>query len=109
MTPRDELELQLKASNLLALTELKFHPTRRWRFDFAWPNQKLAVEVEGGIFIGGRHTRGVGFQKDCIKYAEALKLGWRVLRVEKKMILEGTALDYIRDLLDMNYIDPTTS
>ena len=61
--------------------ELKFHDTRKWRFDYAWPKHKVALEVEGGIFSGGRHTRGVGFLKDMEKYNEAVLLGWRVFRV----------------------------
>lgn len=56
--------------------EHKFHPTRRWRFDFAWPNEKLAVEIEGR----GRHQTFIGFRNDCEKYNAALLLGWRVLR-----------------------------
>ena len=60
--------------------EHRFHPTRRWRFDFAWPDHKLAVEVEGGAWTGGRHTRGSGFVADCDKYNAATVLGWRVLR-----------------------------
>ena len=64
----------------LPVTEYRFHPTRRWRFDFAWPDHKLAVEIEGGAWTGGRHTRGSGFVGDCDKYNAATILGWRVLR-----------------------------
>lgn len=60
--------------------EHRFHGTRRWRFDFAWVAQRLAVEVEGGAFSGGRHTRGLGFVADCHKYNAAVLAGWRVLR-----------------------------
>jgi very-short-patch-repair endonuclease len=98
-TPAQQLEATLSVLKLLSHKEYRFHPTRRWRFDFAWPEVKLAVEVEGGIFINGAHTRGAHFQSDCEKYAEALVLGWRVLRVEGEMIREGRALDYIQKLL----------
>lgn len=53
---------------------------RKWRFDFAWPDHKVALEVEGGVFSGGRHVRGAGFKADCEKYNAAVMQGWRVLR-----------------------------
>lgn len=62
-----------------------------WRFDFAWPDKKLAVEVEGGSWTGGRHTRGKGFSDDCQKYAEAVLLGWKVLRFTSDQIDSGYA------------------
>lgn len=60
--------------------EHKFHPTRRWRFDFADLENKIAIECEGGIWTSGRHTRGAGFSNDTEKYNQAVLLGWRVLR-----------------------------
>lgn len=60
--------------------EFRFHSRRRWRFDFAWPAQLVAVEIEGGVWSQGRHTRGSGFAKDCDKYNEAVIAGWKVLR-----------------------------
>ena len=53
---------------------------RQWRFDFAWPDRMLAVEIDGGAFSGGRHTRGAGFVEDCRKLNAAVLMGWRVLR-----------------------------
>ena len=79
--------------------EYVFAKPRRWRFDFAWWPQKLAVEVEGGSWIAGRHTRGASFEKDCRKYGEALVAGWRVLRVTPAMIEDGSAIDLIRRAL----------
>jgi len=60
----------------------RFHDTRKWRFDFAFPTQKVAVEIEGGVWAPGRmgHSTGTGIQRDCEKYNEAVVLGWRVLR-----------------------------
>lgn len=52
---------------------------RKWRFDYAWPLHKLALEVEGGIWTQGRHTRGAGALADLAKYSEAAILGWRVI------------------------------
>jgi hypothetical protein len=61
--------------------EHRFHSTRLWRFDFAWPRWKLALEVEGGIFIRGAHGSVGGILRDMEKYNAAAILGWRVLRV----------------------------
>lgn len=62
------------------VTEHKFHNKRRWRFDFAHPIHMIAVEIEGGVWIKGRHTRGSGFVKDMEKYNSAEVSGWTVLR-----------------------------
>ena len=72
--------------------EFRFHRVRKWRFDFAWPDYHLAVEVEGGIWSQGRHTRGQGFIQDCFKYNAAALQGWRVLRFPAELINSGTAL-----------------
>lgn len=74
------LELLKKEKLPIPETEYKFCPERRWRFDYAWPKQKVAVEQEGGCWSYGRHTRGSGFIKDMEKYNKAVLLGWRVLR-----------------------------
>jgi very-short-patch-repair endonuclease len=60
--------------------EFKFHPVRKWRFDYAIPEHKIALEVEGGVWTGGRHTSSVGFMKDMEKYNTATLMGWRVFR-----------------------------
>ena len=72
--------------------EYRFHPTRRWRLDFAWPDKKFGVEIEGGTWINGRHTRGSGFEADCEKYAEAMCIGWRILRVTGEQVKSGQAI-----------------
>jgi len=98
-TPAQLLGHHLEYLQLMPTHEYRFHPKRRWRFDFAWPDIKFAVEVEGGIWTGGRHTRGKGFENDLEKYAHALLLGWSVLRVGDKMIHDGTAIQMIQQLL----------
>ena len=60
--------------------EIRFHPDRRWRFDYACTKCRLAIEVEGGIHIQGRHVRGAGYEKDLEKYNAAVILNWKVLR-----------------------------
>jgi len=60
--------------------EYRFHPVRRWRWDFAWPAQKLAVEVDGGAFATGGHSRAIPQAGDNDKTNSAINLGWRVLK-----------------------------
>lgn len=75
----------------VGVREFKFDPGRRWRFDFAWPDLRLALEVEGGVWTGGRHTRGAGFLRDMEKYNAATIAGWRVLRCTPEMMDNGQA------------------
>lgn len=75
--------------------EYRFDTQRRWRFDFAWPHQKVAVECEGGVWTNGRHTRAAGFEADCAKYNTAAARGWRELRLTGGMIKRGTAIDML--------------
>lgn len=79
--------------------EFRFHPSRKWRFDYAWPALSVAVEVEGGAFVGGRHTRGVGYLKDLEKYNTATVLGWKVLRFTPRQIADGTALNVLTGVI----------
>jgi very-short-patch-repair endonuclease len=81
------------------VTEYRFAAPRRWRFDLAWPDQKVACECEGGGWTGGRHTRGAGFESDLEKYATAQMLGWTVVRVSQRMITSGLALSTIEAAL----------
>lgn len=62
--------------------EHRFHPTRKWRFDYAWVAGKVGIEVDGGIWKGayGGHTSGTGKMRDMEKDAEAQMLGWKVFR-----------------------------
>lgn len=66
--------------------EHRFAPPRRWRFDRSWPAALVAVELEGGVWSGGRHTRGKGYIDDCIKYNAAQLEGWLVLRFTADML-----------------------
>ncbi len=75
--------------------EHRFAPPRRWRFDLAWPDEHIAVEIEGGTWVYGRHSRPAGYEADCEKYAEAALAGWLVLRVTGHMVNDGRALRLI--------------
>lgn len=92
----DTLHWQLRVSDApTPVHEWHFHETRRWRFDLAWPERLLAVEVDGGVWVGGRHTTGKGFEEDCVKQAHAVALGWRVMRVTPRMVNDGVALTLV--------------
>lgn len=87
---------QLKAMNLPEPEpNYRFAYPRRWRFDFAYPDRLLAIEVEGGQWIGGRHTTGKGFEADLEKYNEAALRGWIVIRVTPRMIDDGRAINLV--------------
>lgn len=81
------------------IQEFRFAPPRRWRFDFAWPDRMVALEVEGGTWISGAHTRGGHFESDAEKYNEAALAGWRVLRVTTGMVDDGRALGFVQRAL----------
>jgi very-short-patch-repair endonuclease len=66
--------------NVGCVKEYRFHPKRKWRFDYAIPEHRIALEVEGGVWSGGRHIRAQGFLGDMEKYNTATLMGWRVLR-----------------------------
>ena len=99
------LAWQLRAAKLPApQREHLFASPRKWRFDFAWPALALAVEVEGGVGAGGRHTRLAGFENDCEKYNTAAIEGWRVLRFTTRQVLQGEALAFIQKNIEFVYV-----
>lgn len=96
----ETLALHIRAERLpQAEREYRFAADRLWRFDFAWPAHKLAVEVEGGIFTAGRHSRGTGLLADMEKYNRAALDGWRVLRFFTDQVVDGTAIATIKGAL----------
>jgi very-short-patch-repair endonuclease len=98
----DELMLQMRAAKLpTPIRECRISEERRWRCDFVWPTLGLIVEVEGGVFSGGRHTRGLGFTKDCEKYNFATLAGYSVLRVTPEHIKTGIALEWVEKAIKL--------
>lgn len=97
------LAFQLRAVGITFHREHKFHPERKWRADFLLVDEAHAanwlVEVDGGSWIGGRHTSGSGFEADCLKLCEAAILGYRTLRVTPRMVEDGRALAIIERAL----------
>lgn len=89
---------QIKACKLkLPIREFKICPDRKWRSDFVWPEHNLIVEIEGGIYTNGRHTRPRGFKNDCEKYNYAALIGYKVIRVTPDHIKSGKALEWIEE------------
>jgi very-short-patch-repair endonuclease len=80
--------------------EHRFHPVRKWRIDFAWPEQKVGLEVDGGVWTGGRHTRGAGWLKDTEKINTAVTMGWRMLRCTPQQLCTSEMLDTIKQALE---------
>jgi len=68
------------------MEEHRFHPVRKWRFDYSFVDVKIAVEIEGAAWVQGRHTRGSGFVKDVEKYNAAIELGWTLLRYQPGLV-----------------------
>jgi hypothetical protein len=108
-TPAEILALQLTEAGISFGTEFHFHPRREWRADLCLPAfdpdqgivPRILVEVEGGAWLkgGGRHNRGKGFEADMEKYAEAIMLGYILLRVSPRQIMSCKALEWIIGLL----------
>ena len=91
----------------LPVMEYCFAPPRRWRFDLAWLDQRLAVEIDGGVWTQGRHTRGSGVVKDCEKFAHAAIHGWRVMRVVPQQVKNGQAIRWIEAALTGRAQEPS--
>ncbi len=63
------------------------------------PGAYLLIEVDGGAYTQGRHTRGKGFEEDCVKLSTAAALGYRVVRVTGTHIRSGEAVHLIAQAL----------
>ena len=87
--------------------EYRFHPVRKWRFDYAWCRDPgcdggwqnmTAVEVQGGVWSGGKHGRGSGIVKDYEKLNHAQALGWTVLQLTPQQVENGELEKWLRKL-----------
>lgn len=93
------LARDLRALKINFEQEYKFHPERNWRADFLITGTKILIEVEGGIWSGGRHTRGKGFIADMEKYNAAAVMGFKVLRFDTQQVKSGSAIKQIENLV----------
>lgn len=96
----DRLAQQITACQLpVPDREFLFHPTRKWRVDFAWSQFMVLVEIEGLTPQGGRHQRLAGFEADAEKYGEAQRLGFTVVRLTPTQVRTGAGVRLISDVL----------
>ena len=85
-----QFEALLKLKGFIGyVKEYRFCPSRKWRFDFAFPTEKVAVEIEGGVWVNGAHNRGAHFLSDMEKYNWATINGWKVLRYTNSNLKQG--------------------
>lgn len=84
--------------------EYKFHPERRWRFDYAIPEHKIALEVEGGVWTQGRHTRPQGFLGDIEKYNTATLMGWRVFRTTPTDLYRTATINLLKSAIKAPFL-----
>ena len=93
------LATSLKALKIEFEQEFQFHPTRKWRADFHLKGKKILVEVEGGIWSNGRHTRGKGYLGDLDKYNAATMMGYQVIRFSTEQVKSGKAIEQIEKMV----------
>lgn len=95
----------LKTANINEpVAEYKFDSVRKWRFDYAWIKEKLALEVEGGVWMSAkgkksRHFTGKGALADMEKYNHAASLGWRIIRVTPQQLFNQKTIQLINKSL----------
>ena len=82
------------------VAEHRFHSTRMWRFDYAIPSHRIAIEIDGGVWIEGRHNRPKGYIADLDKFNNAAALGWRVLKFTPQQQFTMKALRLIKEALE---------
>jgi very-short-patch-repair endonuclease len=72
---------------------------RAFKADFLWPEHRLILEVHGGVFTGGRHVTGAGFERDKVKANLAVLAGYRLLEVTGSHVRDGSAVSWLADAL----------
>ena len=94
-------EEQVKELKTPYATQYKFSDDRKWTCDFYLPKYKLLVEIEGGVWIMGRHSRGAGFVKDCEKYNTAVCKGYSVMRMPTQWVKNNIAIGYVKMFIEL--------
>lgn len=97
-----EFENVLRAANPPLpphVRQYRFALPRQYRFDVAWPDLMIAIELDGGTWSGGSHVRGQGYEDGCEKANAAVLRGWRLLRFTTAMVGDNRALATVEELL----------
>lgn len=103
-----DLFLKLLQTNFKGIQiekEYKFHPARRWRFDYAFPFLMIAVEVDGGVWTGGRHINPAGYINDMEKLNTAASMGWLVLRITTDDRFASKTYDLIKKTVEYRIME----
>lgn len=86
--------------------EFQFHPIRKWRFDYAWVaanQERVALEIEGGAYIQGRHNRGASFVADMLKYSTAASMGWLVIRRTPEEVMTTETVELLKRSMGLKW------
>ena len=102
MNPKIFLQVCKQSGLPVPVTEFRFHLDRRWRFDYAWILPMVALEVEGGVWTGGRHSRGKRMIADMQKYNTAACMAWKVIRCTPDTLLSKETLLFLRTAIEMS-------
>lgn len=101
------LEIHLRELGLSFVREYKFHPERKWRFDYVLsPKGKqtglnvCAVEIEGGLYVNGGHSRGKAYELNLEKYNAAVAMNWTLFRFSTGQVLRGEAKQFLAEWLE---------
>ena len=86
--------------------EYRFHPVRMWRFDYAIPSLKIAIEVDGAVWTGGRHTDPAGYIGDMTKLNTAASMGWLVLRFTTSNKMSTESMRLLEEAIAMRQGEP---
>lgn len=101
--PLEELfALQVRLAELPSpVREYAAIPGRRYRWDFAWPEQRVLVEINGGTYAHMGHSTGIGIARDYEKNNLAVLAGWRTFAFDRRMVESGEAVTFVGKALGL--------
>jgi very-short-patch-repair endonuclease len=100
MNPETQIKILKNLTGYEFISEYKFHPKRKWRFDFCHIESRTAIEIEGGVWTNGRHIRGTGFIGDMEKYNAAALESFAVLRFRPDEMNKTATYELIKNVIE---------